>query len=98
MNQNTQLNAGTQCIARTCQVEESQKNLALQIEALIGSLENLEQRLAPVLQPCGPCDPATKAVPEEMLVAVAADYRERYKQVQLLTSRVSSMLSRLELP
>lgn len=83
---------------RMCQIEDAQKTLENQIETLCGALENLEQRLAPVLTPCAPCDPVNKPVAEEMLVQVAADYRDRYKQVVILTNRVQGMLQRLELP
>lgn len=100
MNQNTLVNSAQSIVAqvRMCQIEDAQKTLENQIETLCGAMENLEQRLAPVLQPCAPCDPINKPSTEEMLVPVAADYRERFKQVLNLTNRVQGMLQRLELP
>lgn len=83
---------------RVCQVEDGQRNLALQIEGLSGAIEQLEQRLSPVLQPSPPVELNAKSQPEEMLVQLAADYRERFKQVLSLTNRVAGMLQRLELP
>ncbi len=83
---------------RTCQIESAQQSLTQQIGTLIGALDNLEQRLSPVLTPCAPCDPVNKQAPEEMLVPVAADYRERFKEVLNLSNRVQGMLQRLELP
>lgn len=98
MNQLVNSAQGNALLPRSCQVEDSQRSLANQLETLFGVVENLEQRLSPVLQPCAPCDPVNKPAPEEMLVAVAADYRERYKQVLNLSNRVTGMLQRLELP
>lgn len=97
LNQSNQQSIGTATV-RLCQIEDAQKSLENQCTTLSVALESLEQRLGPVmrssvLEACGKAN-----VPEEMLVPVAADYRDRFRAVTAMYNRVASMLERLELP
>lgn len=93
--------ANTNAVAqspRLCQVEENQNILAKQIDNLTATIASLEQRLDPVLRPSSPAIGAQGSAPKEMLVTVAAHFRDRSEEVISLTNRVTSILERLELP
>lgn len=83
---------------RLCQIEENHNILAKQIEILTSTIANLEERMNPVLRPNSPAIGNKGGSPVEMLVPVAANFRDRSEEVISLTNRVSSILERLELP
>lgn len=85
-------------VARLCQVEEAQNDLAKQCDSLACVIDSLEQRLCQVLRPSAPAVGAQSNAPREMLVPLAENYRSRHDQISVMTARVADMLTRLELP